>query len=355
MIPYFCLLAFVLGIILFQEQIGTLKIRIEKKEYDVIPFVAYAVFLLFYSVRDYIGYDYGMYYHTVEGGYADDVYASKGEFISAWLLDIATYFGNPHIFFFLTAAISFACIIYACQKHIKIKAGLGWGLLVFLALPLGFIYTLSIQRQFVAVAILMFGIKYLWNRKIVKYLVVTALASMAHMSSFLCILLYLVQSKFVNKKILFSICVMGLLLTSKAEAIVAYLFPFYIQYVEASAIAKDGGGTTQFILYVLILFFSMAFYYFVRDKERYNFFFKNYIFGFILMLVLFPFDASVSFRLGGFSLLNAIFLIPLWPSAFTGVSRMYFKLLLAMALSFAYYYGLITTVADFYVPYKTFL
>lgn len=351
---YFLLLIFVIALIVFQDIYGAVHVSLFGKKYDIIPFVTYIVFLVFYAIRDYIGYDYAMYYKTVEGGYADDVYASKGEYISAGLLNIANYFNDPHVYFFLTAAISLACIVYACHKYIDLKSGLGWGMLAFLALPVGFLYTLSTQRQFVAIGIMMLGIRYLRQKRFFSFTGITILATMAHISSCFCWLLFFIQSKRINKKILAIIGIFGFFLASKATSLIAIFFPFYMAYIEM-AIGTSGGGTSQFILYMLILLISVVLYYFMKEKETYNFFLKNYMFGFALMAMLFLFDASVSFRLGGFALLNAIFLIPLWGNAFSGIPKIFFKCILVLALSFAYYYGLITTVDDFYIPYKTFL
>lgn len=352
--PYFLLLIFVIALILFQDIYGGVRLSFFGKKYDIIPFITYVVFLLFYSLRDNIGYDYGMYCQIIEKGYADDVYASKGEYISAGLLDIANYFNDPHLYFFLTAAISLACIIYACYKYIKIDSGLGWGMLVFLSLPLGLIYTLATQRQFVAIGFMMLSIGYLQQRKIFKFTGITFLATMAHISTCFCWFLYVIQSKLINKKMLVLLGAAGIVVISQLVSIIAFFFPFYMVYIE-QATGSSIGGVTQFILYGLIFLVSLGLYYFIKEKQIYDFFLKNYTFGFFLMAMLFPFDANISFRLGGFALLNAIFLIPMWVTAFSGISKIIFKIALIAALSFVYYYGLITTVDDFYLPYKTFL
>lgn len=268
---YFLLLIFVIALIFFQDIYGAVHISFFGEKHDIIPVITYIVFLLFYAIRDHIGYDYEMYYKTVEGGYADDVYASKGEYISAGLLDIANYFNNPHVYFFLTAAISLACIVYACYKYIDLRSGLGWGMLVFLALPVGFLYTLSTQRQFVAIGILMLGIRYLQQKRFFSFTGITILATMAHISSFFCWLLVFIQSKRINKKILVIIGAFGFFLASKATFLIAMFFPFYMGYIEM-AIGTSGGGTSQFILYMLILLISIVLYYFMKEKQTYNFF-----------------------------------------------------------------------------------
>lgn len=75
-------------------------------------------------------------------------------------------------------------------------------------------------------------------------------------------------------------------MASKAIFLIAIFFPFYMAYIEM-AIGTSGGGTSQFILYIIILLISIVLYYFVREKETYNFFLKNYMFGFTLMAIFF--------------------------------------------------------------------
>ena len=57
----------------------------------------------FYGFRDEIGYDYPMYMAIIYGGYANDVYASKGEILSALLLNIAGALDNHLCFLFFSS------------------------------------------------------------------------------------------------------------------------------------------------------------------------------------------------------------------------------------------------------------
>ena len=92
---YIILLSIVWGCILFETVFKNMKI----KKISMSSLILLIVFIIFYSIRDNIGYDYAMYEETVYGGYADDVYGTKGEILSACLLNIANFFDNHYIFF----------------------------------------------------------------------------------------------------------------------------------------------------------------------------------------------------------------------------------------------------------------
>lgn len=226
MISYITLFLFVLGIILLQENHCRIRVSVFGKQYDLIPIIAYLVFLAFYGLRQNIGYDYQMYVATVNGGIADAVYGSKGEILSAALLDFASYMDSSYLFFFLVAAISLAGIVYALHHYAKMESSLGWGLLVFLALPIGLIFTLSIQRQFLAIGFILYGMKYLWERKPWKYAGGTLLALVSHLSSFNAFLLYFVQTPKLSKKMIVAIGLVGSVLMLWAAEIVSVFCPF---------------------------------------------------------------------------------------------------------------------------------
>ena len=351
---YIGLLIFVWLIIIIQSYLGNINIKIGNTNVSIIAVILLIVFVGFYGLRDNIGYDYSMYAATVYGGYADEVYASKGEILSAMLLNIAGYFYNEHVFFFLVALIALSLIIYSIIKYTNISDGIGWSMLCFLAIPIGFINSMSIQRQFLAIAVLLFATRYLLHRNFVKYFMCVIIACLFHISSIIYILLYFItSSKFKYKYFLVLFIIGYIFIISTIKAIIN-IFPFYEVYV-TSFNGFDNGGMTQITLYIL---FAIIFIYlkkYLKKYYQYDIYLKIYLGGLVLTLWLILFDANIAFRLGGVALLNMILLFPYIFYAFKNVNRLLVKLLSLVLLSIIYIYGLLVTDATFYLPYKTFL
>ncbi len=352
MISYIALFLFVLGIILLQENHCRIRVSVFGKQYDLIPIIAYLVFLAFYGLRQNIGYDYQMYVATVNGGFADEVYGSKGEILSAALLDFASYMDSSYLFFFLVAAISLAGIVYALHHYAEMESSLGWGLLVFLALPIGLIFTLSIQRQFLAIGFILYGMKYLWERKPWKYAGGTLLAVGSHLSSFNAFLLYFVQTPKLNKKMLVAIGLVGSVLMLWAAEIVSVFLPVYQQYIENSYRDIEG-GESQAVLYGIFLVIALLLSRYVKDKVRYEVFLRNYLCGIFFLIWIFPFDPNVAIRFGATGLLSILFMLPMWFSAFSPKDRGLAKVVCVILLAMLYAYNLAVTSGDYYIPYQS--
>lgn len=347
---YIILLSIVWGCILFETVFKNMKI----KKISMSSLMLLIVFIIFYSIRDNIGYDYAMYEEIVYGGYADDVYGTKGEILSACLLNIANFFDNHYIFFFLVALISFILIIYSITSYVDIKDNIGWSILVFMALPVGFINSLSIQRQFVAVSILLFATKYLIKRSFWKYSICVGIASLFHITSIISILLYVVTAKNFKYKYFLLFVIVGLIVMYGMVNIILSLFPFYDIYL-LSLNSFEMGGKAQFILYIFLGMCYICVQHYFRFNESFVIFFKTYIFGLVLVICILPFDAGVAYRLGSVGLLNSLFLMPYFFNAFSSYNRIIIKLIMLIILSMLYIYSLSVTAGTAYVPYKAFI
>lgn len=111
---------------------------------------------------------------------------------------------NYHILFFIISFIN-VCIIYdglkKLEKHIKLDKWMG--MLVFYLLFFG--ETLNIIRQSLGLAIIFWGMHYIYEKKQYKFLLTVFIASLFHISCILGAVLYYVYyliKKSKNKKIL---------------------------------------------------------------------------------------------------------------------------------------------------------
>ena len=130
--------------------------------------------------------------------------------------------------------------------------------------------------------------------------------------------------------------------------------PIYSVYIE-TMIGFEAGGELQVILYLLfaVLFFVVRPY--LGEYEYYNIFLKVYTLGCVYLLLCAPLAAPLAVRFGGAALLSMVFLLPYVFYAFEKRQRIFIKMLFIVGTGLLLWYGLITTVDDSYIPYKTFL
>lgn len=355
MLPYCVLFMIVLATILIQENdIKYSRNHFCGRSISKIPVFIIVAFVLFYGLRDHIGYDYKMYETLVKMGAGNAYIDGHGEWLSAAFLNLASYYGDPHLFFFLIALISFLLLVYSIINYVDVPCSLGWGMLTFLAIPLGLVYTLSIQRQFVAMIIILFSMKYVFQRKFYKFLFSIILAAGFHFSSIVFLSLYLVCSKKFRYEYFGVILAAGYIILLLFMNVVQTLFPAYAFYLRLLE-GFDIGGELQTLLY---LFSGIGFIFlrrYLRQYANYDVFLKAYLLGCVYMLFLSPISALLAFRVGGAGLMNIIFLVPYVFYAFKKEQRFYVKGIVVLAGAFLMWYGLYTTTGETYVPYKTFL
>lgn len=102
---------------------------------------------------------------------------------------ISRFTNNPHIFYFVYNFLE-NIIIFLGIKHFsgQINVTLGMSTYYFLF----FNVLLNILRQGMALALIVWGLKYVVDKKFIKYILVVAVATLFHNTSFLAILIYLV-------------------------------------------------------------------------------------------------------------------------------------------------------------------
>ena len=348
---YVLLLIIITIALLFQENSCILNIKLGSINLDISCIFVYLVLVIFYSIRENIGYDYSMYKSTVEGGYAWSVYSRGGEFISAFLMDVASYYDDYHIYFFLVAVISFLFITKSLMDNSCGKRKIAWGILVFLALPMGFIESLSIQRQFLAIAILLYGTKYLIRKNYFKYIVVIILATMCHASSFIYIILPIVI-KLKYKWIILS-GILAAVLVNSTTSIIGEFSPRLQMYFLATSREIATGGESQMVFYIILLLIGLFFKKYINSYE-YDCMLKLYIFSMMLILLLSAIDLKIAIRLGAAGIYHMMFIINYWIDGIKRRQQFLAKICIYLTLVGMYAYNLYVTTRN-YMPFETFL
>lgn len=346
MYPYVLLGIWATLLIIIQEQ----RSFINLKKY--IYYINIFLLIIFYGIRENIGYDYIQYKEFIENNIYI-FYASNGEFLSVLLMEIASQLEDYKIYFFLVAIISIPLYLYSIKKYTDLENKWGWGVLIFLALPIGLIQTLSLSRQFTAIAIILFATKYIINRNFVKYFICIMIASMFHISSLLSIIYYFVSSKhFKYKYFIWIIFMFILMFLLKSYLII--LFPSKAFYLNIASI-NEINGLSQILLYV---FFAIIFIYikkYIYKKDIYEIILKIYLWSSMLAIVFSLNTGILGIRLGMPGLTYIFILLPYVFEAFNTKQRFLIKCIIYFILLGIYIYNLSITTLNAYVPYQSFL
>lgn len=175
----------------------------------------------------------------------------------------------------------------------------------YLFITLYFYYSsLNIMRQWISIGVFLYALKFAFDRKFLKYLLIVVLAASFHITALLMIPLYFVFQLKINIKNISTIISCCFLIANQFERIIIYfanILPFldgstsnYISYFDSS-FAKAGGGGWAYSVILIVIFFLMYIY-----KDKYIKDIKNGEKHFVLMTI------AAVFAL--FSPINMIFL-----------------------------------------------
>lgn len=316
----------VVGSILFY--IGTFslsglmsKVNTQNRFVKLLLVIIPPVFLA--TFRYNIGYDYGSYIWGYNNSF-DITYESiiegyeVGDPIAYYLITkIATVFNSDRAYLMILAILSLIPgVSYILREWDDMETQ---PMMVFIYMFSPFIFSFSACKQGIALSILMFSLKYIYDRKPIKFTLCVAVAFLFHSTAIVFLLVYF----FLNK-------VGDLSTLKKALIVVGCLFVIMnLQWIlgnimggryESYAIDSVEGKNRTFWLYTLItvifLFFRTKF---IAIDKRNELLIMMMVVGAICQYL--GFSNAFAKRIGEYFLMAQVFLIPQCIYLFTKNSR----------------------------------
>lgn len=184
-------------------------------------------------------------------------------------------------------------------------------------------------RAALAIAIVIYAIKFIENRKFKKYLLYTFLAVSIHTSTVITLPLFFIKKLNLNKKhiayIIIAAFAVSLALSPFIEGYVRDLtikFALAESYTTSKEHIGDVGLKNFMIYYQIIVLFAYTYFEDSLNQYKYYYIFRNlYLFSTVLMIVLSDF-LVMSSRLATIYTTLEIFIIPLIFQAITSRYRM---------------------------------
>jgi hypothetical protein len=267
---------------------------------------AFILIFIFCAIRFDVGYDYSMYYELIEGNIKYfTAQINRIEYLPRQLVLFSSFIKFYQFFFIVTSFI----ITYFFYKSIKENSEDKWlSTLIFVCFPIFFFMSLSVIRQFIAIAIIFYSFKFIKRREFWKYLAVIICCFFIHNSSILALPIYFIYGNFINKKIIVFIYLLGFFSSKTLAFLIELSSERYSIYL--NEIKGDGGSLILIFFQVLGLFLLPLVYNF-RDKEDkdFNFYLLTYYIGLFIWASLSKFGHA-GIRGGLYYMTFTILLIP---------------------------------------------
>ena len=168
---------------------------------------------------------------------------------------------NKTVFLFVIATIIYVPIFMVINKYSKMPY---ISILCYFAFGM-FSYSLGIFRQMIAISILLCGIRYVVERKFLKYALLVVLAMLFHMTAILGITIYFLYGIKWKRVIwaLLGIEVIAIVFGRKFIELAFSLFPEYAGY--ASGLNEQQGGSYLMLILLNLILFASVFF---RKKDE---------------------------------------------------------------------------------------
>ncbi|KAA6352594.1 Transmembrane protein EpsG [termite gut metagenome] len=244
-----------------------LLIDYSRKSNGKIASMALFIVIIVSGIRENVGYDFANYvsFYLLEN-------ASEPGFnlINRGL----KLFGlNYHWMFIL---FSFATIIFVFKgiKYYTLHTNIAF--FIYILIPGLYLNSFSIVRQAIAIAILFYGYRFLYNKKLVKYTIIVIAAASFHYSSLFAIPFFLVSLKVKKMKYwIYYLVIIASIFLSKINFI-----PMIFEKVLGSTsyltyAAYDDGGISFSKILILNIFILIILFFYKRmsDIDKTMFFF----------------------------------------------------------------------------------
>lgn len=223
---------------------------------NYLLFFSFTCMFLVSSVRKDVGIDYIQYSSlqipmVLSGDY------SNVEFLYRYVIKIGYLIGKNQMVFVLTHLI---ILLFSYKAFINNSTNYLFSMYIFLFSGF-FNHSLNIMRQSIATAIFLYAIKFIFERKFIKYVISIAVSFLFHKTAIIFFPIYFLYGVRFNIKrsiIILITAIMAKPLVNKGLFFIATNYNIYRNYLNKNFIAAPLSGTYVMInIFVMVLFLTI--------------------------------------------------------------------------------------------------
>lgn len=200
-------------LIIFYLFLGFVEYRYPSRKKINTETVCFVVYLFFFGLRGFVGWDYASYYPAYEdcptlfdaGTISEKLEEFKWESgYVLYMIVCKTITPNYHIFIFISTLID-ALVIKKLFERYSVNKGLSYALLVVFSVSM----QLDLLRSMKALVLFLLALPYLQNRKPIPYFMLITVALTFHFSAIVFYPLYFFLQKQIPLKLLWGVFIVG--------------------------------------------------------------------------------------------------------------------------------------------------
>ncbi len=284
---------------------------------------------------------------SLMGKYVTEI--DPGYLVLNWL--IARFVSDVHWFYFFfefLVLILFYKSLYDNRE--KIQLWLGW----FCLLTLFYSDTLNALRQSLAMAIILCGSKYIFNKKFLKYLAVVLVATLCHNTAIICILFYFIAKlkSTVSRTALVIASIVVMLFYQNVILLLVQVGALTSKFLRYTSGAQISFLLNPFLIRLPVLLLILFFYKKYVNNDQWG----HFLFLMLILDLVFSQIRSADAALYRVSLYFGVYKIIAYPklvNALTGNGRHIVEFVLFLFLIILWYYQIVIAGNNQVYPYTS--
>lgn len=282
--------------------------NVSKQTKNKILYILILVLTLFRGLRWEVGTDWDQYldvFNSVDlsnfSTYIRKGTGEKMELIYSFLNAIVKSFGGNYTGFLIIT--NFFCLFSYYKISIKYSK---YPIIAFTSILCSMNF--FPVRQDLAIAVLLYGYKYILDRKFVKFSIVVLIAQMIHNSSFVFILLYFIYDMKISTKKMLILFISCSILNKIIGPLLIKITPFIfvlssslghklIAYTSINEIEAEAEGHSLFgaLFIYLIMILSSVYVHKIKDKKEKLFMRCFYVASVLFYFIKFLFEGNLAY------------------------------------------------------------
>ena len=239
------------------------KIRTTKHKYTKIMFSIISALPLFIVAA--FRYGVGNDYFSYADYFSNSLHIQYMEYGFDFLIKIIRNFTTNYVALFVVCSFIFFYFIFKAIYEQSVNPTLS--IFLFVCAPYYFEF-FSGMRQMMAVAIFLYSIKYIKQRKLLRYLIFNLIGASFHSSSFVFIPIYWLYNIRITPKMFFTLF-LAILISRPMLKNILYEVIYMTNYASyiGGQFDNDHFGIVTFIIPLFIFLFAMMFYNSNKEKK----------------------------------------------------------------------------------------
>lgn len=349
----------------------------KKNKIEIFDIIVVLIIIFIASIRYKVGADYESYYNFYRNilykysTFYEGIINSANPFmymlayITKMLLS-KNYYGNQYGIFWTTSIIIYGITLFTIIKRSEKPAYsfLLFGMLGFLG------NTTNILKQWLAMSIILYSLKYLQNNKYIHFILLSAISIGFHPTAIIMIILSLIAKKGIkpNKNYYKFMIILGIILV-----IVFSIIPIILKYIPFvnsdkffsyfsgelrgynSTVYAKIGMIVYLISYLLLIYMVICNSKSIIEKNNDNKLYINMILLSIPFIILAAFKQRYIIRVAIFLDLPIIFVLPLVPDCIKSIKAKKSIIIILSAIIAIFFVGFTVFYRDMYFSYQTYL